>query len=136
MRRWLVSLAMVASLTAIASTPALADSSSGGTNTTLLSFDLSDNGGAPSASGGVFNVKVDVLPEGTAGYVRTVAISPNDSGVPNLVCKFRAISNSRVACGFNFTAPGNWTIKAQYAPDPTIPDPVTAVGTTVLRVGS
>ena len=132
MRRWLVSLAMIVSLTAIGAAPALASSGP----SPLLSFDLSDNGGAPSASGGVFNVKVDVLPEGTAGYVRTVAISPNDSGVPNLVCRFRAVSDSRVLCGFNFTAPGNWTIKAQYAPDPTVPNPVTAVGTTVLRVGS
>ena len=127
---------MVASLVAVASTPALADSSSTSSTTPLLSFDLSDNGSAPSASGGVFNVRVDVLPEGTGGYVRTVAISPNDSGVPNLVCKFRAVTNSRVACGFNFTASGNWTIKAQYAPDPSVPNPVTAVGTTVLRVGN
>ncbi len=135
MRRWLVSLAMVVSVVAVA-TPAVADSSSSSAPTPLLSFDLSDNGGAPSVSGGVFNVKVDVLPEGTGGFVRTVAISPSDAGVPNLVCRFRAVNNSRVICGFNFTVPGNWTIKAQYAPDPTVPDPVTAVGTTVLRVGS
>ncbi len=123
----------MASLLGATSVPALADSGNG---TPLLSFDFSDNGGAASVTGGTFNVKVDVLPEGTGGYVRTVAIAPADSGVSNLVCKFRAITDSRVNCGFDFSVPGIWMIKAQFAPDPSVPSPVTAVGTTVLRVGN
>ena len=98
-----------------------------------LSFDFSDNGASPSASGNDFNIIVDVLPEGTPGLVRVVATAPADAGVSDLVCRFRSVERSRVECAFNFTAGGTWSIRAQYATTTT--SGVTAVTDTNIRVG-
>ena len=100
---------------------------------TNLSFDFSDNGSSPSASGGDFNIIVDVLPEGTPGLVRMVATAPVDAGVSDLVCRFQLVEKSRVECAFNFTAGGTWSIRAQYATTTT--SGVSAVTDTNIRVG-
>jgi hypothetical protein len=81
-----------------------------------LSYDFSDNNNPASASNGVFNIIVNVLPEQTPGVVRIVAVAPAGAGVNNLVCRFQVVSESNVECGFNFTASGTWAIHAQYAP--------------------
>ncbi len=111
---------------------AWADSSSN--HAITLSFDFSDNGAAPSVSGGTFNVGVDVLPEQTPGVVRMVAVAPADSGAPTMVCRFQDVVNSRVRCAFTFTVSGTWTLHAQYAPDRL--SPVAAAATTNIRVGN
>lgn len=110
--------------------PASADSSP---SKVTLSYDFSDNGSAPSASGGNFTVVVDVLPERTPGLVRVVAVSPQDSGVSNLVCRFQAVDHSNVKCQFNFTAAGTWSIHAQYETDQGAD--ISAWAVTNIRVG-
>lgn len=130
MRRVLVALLMVASTIGLAVAPAAADP---GSSKIVLSFDFSDNSSPPAVSSGVFNIMVDVLPEATRGIVRMVAIAPSDANVTNLVCRFQSIEKSRVACAFNFTASGTWTIRAQYATDTS--SPVSAVSVTNIRVG-
>jgi hypothetical protein len=85
-------------------------------NKVSLSYDFSDNNDPASVSNGVFNIIVNVLPEQTPGVVRMVAVAPASAGVNNLVCRYQAVSESNVECGFNFTASGTWAIHAQYAP--------------------
>lgn len=99
----------------------------------VLSFDFSDNSNPPAASNGVFHITADVLPEGTRGFVRMIAIPPADAGVSNLYCRFQPVTQDRARCGFHFTAPGTWSIRAQYGMNPATPVVVTA-GTS-MRVG-
>ncbi len=117
MRRVLCAVLFVASSIGIYMVPAGADPSgpSGQANVSL-SYDFSDNNDAASASNGVFNIIVDVLPERTPGVVRIVAVAPSDANVSNLVCRYQVVSKSTVECAFNFTAGGTWAIHAQYAP--------------------
>lgn len=131
-RRWMVALLVVISGLGITAGAAAADTST--SNPITLSYDFSDNGAAPSVSGGVFNVAVDVLPEQTRGVVRMVAVAPADSGASTMVCKFQDVVNSRVRCAFTFTVSGTWTLHAQYAPDRF--SPVAAAATTNIRVGN
>jgi hypothetical protein len=98
----------------------------------VISFDFSDNSLPASLSNGDFNVIADVLPEHTGGVVRMVAISPDNSGVSNLVCPFQPVQQSQVECKFYFTTNGVWTVRAQFAPDPK--SDVTSVSITRLRV--
>lgn len=152
MRRVLLAAIFVASGLGIFALPAAADNSS--PSFVILSFDFSDNsvpaavstdtnGGfdfagislaavAANDANGAFNVIADVLPEQTGGYVRMVAIAPDNSGSTNLVCPFQPVQQSQVECGFNFTADGVWNIKAQFAPD--TKSDVTSVTVTSLRV--
>ncbi len=99
----------------------------------VLSFDFSDNSAPPAVSNGVFHIAVDVLPEGSRGVVRMIAIPPADAGVSNLVCRFQNVVKSRVECGFNFTAVGTWLIRAQYAPD--LSSPIALTSGTSARIG-
>jgi hypothetical protein len=92
-----------------------------------LSYDFSDNNDPASASNGVFNIIVNVLPEQTPGVVRMVAVAPADAGVNNLVCRYQVVSQSNVECAFNFTASGTWAIHAQYAPNRSLDVAATAV---------
>ena len=130
MRRALLAALFVASSVGIMSLPAAADNPL--PLPIVLSFDFSDNSVPASASNGVFNVIIDVLPEHTGGVVRMVAISPDNSGVSNLVCPFQPVQKSHVECAFNFTANGVWTVRAQFAPD--TKSDVTSVSITRLRV--
>jgi hypothetical protein len=130
--------ALLAAFCAVASVgfsvaPSFADSTSNSAVT--LSFDFSDNGSPPSASGANFHIQVDVLPESTPGIVRVVALPPKDSGVTHLVCRFQPVNvdKSLVRCDFNFTAAGTWTIRAQYATDGQ--SDVSASAVTNIRVG-
>lgn len=99
-----------------------------------MSFDFSDNSSPASASNGVFNVTVDVLPAHSPGVVRMVAIAPADSGNSNLVCTYQTIVKSQVECGFDFTTSGIWSIHVQLAPD--TKSDVEATAVTDLRVGN
>ena len=132
MRRLLVSLLLVGSVLGTSALPALADPASNGPT---LAYDLSDNDAPPAVSNGAFNVIVNVLPEGTAGFVRVVALPPADSSATRLLCKYQAVdtAKSRVECSFKFTATGTWAIRAQYSTDPSVP--VSAIANTNLRVG-
>ncbi|HEY1761604.1 MAG TPA: hypothetical protein VGG17_03320 [Acidimicrobiales bacterium] len=105
----------------------------------ILAFDFSDNSSPPSASTGTFNVIADVFPENTGGYVRMVAVSPANSGVGNIVCKtsygsFQPVQQGQAECAFNFSAPGVWTIHAQYETELT--SAVSSESITNLRVGN
>ena len=131
MRRVLLALLVTCSTLGVSVVAAGADQN--GPARPNLSFDFSDNGAAPSASGGVFNIIVDVLPEGTPGFVRVVASAPANAGVSGLVCRFQSVDKSRVECPFNFSAGGTWAIRAQYATTTTTG--VTAVTDTNIRVG-
>lgn len=131
MRRVLLATLFVFSSVGIYLVPAYADPPSA--QKIALSYDFSDNGSPASASGGTFYVSVDVLPEVTTGVVRVVAIAPGDSGVNNLVCRFQTIAQSRVKCGFDFTAPGTWAIRSQFAPN--VSSDVSVVAITNIRVG-
>ena len=97
-----------------------------------LSFDLSDNNAPASASTGVFNIIVNILPEVSSGSIRIVAFAPDTSDVNNLVCRYRAVQDNQVECAFNFTDNGKWLIRAQYAESPQ--SPVIGVAVTNLRV--
>lgn len=131
MRRALLAALFVASSVGIMSLPAAADTPPIPLPV-ILSFDFSDNSVPASASNGDFNVIADVLPEHTGGVVRMVAISPDNSGVSNIVCPFQPVQKSQVECAFNFTANGVWTVRAQFAPD--AKSDVTSVSITRLRV--
>ena len=133
MRRVLLAALFVASSVGIYMVPASADTSQSNQSKVTLSFDFSDNGSAPSASGGNFNVAVDVLPERTPGLVRVVAVAPQDSGVSNLICRFQTVDRSKVDCSFNFTAAGTWAIHAQYETDQN--SDLSAWAVTNIRVG-
>lgn len=132
MRRTLLAALFVAGSVGMMSLPAAADSPI--PLPIVLSFDFSDNSIPASASNGNFNVITNVLPEHTAGVVRMVAISPDNSGVSNLVCPFQPVQKSQVECSFNFTANGVWTVRAQFAPD--TKSDVTSVSITRLRVAN
>ena len=130
MRRFFASLVLVAASLGLAVAPVAADPPSA---RIVLSFDFSDNSAPPAVSNGVFHIATDVLPEGTRGVVRMIAIAPGDAGVPNLVCRFQNVVKSRVECGFNFTAAGTWLIRAQYATD--LSSPIVLTSGTSIRVG-
>ena len=116
MRRALTAALLVATSVGVFAVPAIGDTpGTSGPARVSLSYDFSDNNDPASASNGVFNIIVDVLPEHTPGVVRMVAVAPADSGVNNLVCRYQVVSKSTVECGFNFTASGTWAIHAQYA---------------------
>jgi hypothetical protein len=105
----------------------------------ILAFDFSDNSAPPSANTGTFNVIADVFPENTGGEVRMVAVAPANSGVSNIVCtttygSFQPIQQGQAECAFNFTAPGVWTIHAQY--EIQLKSTVSAESITNLRVGN
>lgn len=140
MRRIIVAALLVASSVGIFSASALADPASSTTTTTTspakvtLSFDYSDNSSPASASNGLFNIIVDVLPEHTPGVVKIVAVAPDSSGVDNLTCNFQPVQQSQVECAFNFTASGVWSIHALYAVTPK--DSVSAFARTNLRVAN
>jgi hypothetical protein len=91
----------------------LMPSGSSGQSSLSLSFDYSDNSNAASASNGPFNIIVDVLPGHIAGAIRVIAVSPDGSGVSNLVCNYQEIQQRQVECAFNFTTDGVWSIRAQ-----------------------
>lgn len=131
MRRALV--AMLVTLSTVGASGLAAGADPNGPDRPHLSFDFSDNGAPPSASGANFHIIVDVLPERTPGLVRVVATAPQGAGVSNLVCGFQPVFRSRVECSFNFSAGGTWSIRAQYATTTT--SGVTAVTDTNIRVG-
>ena len=126
----MVAALLVGSSVGLFGLPALADSGS----KVSLSFDFSANAAPPSASGPSFEIDVDVLPERAGGFVRVVALAPQDSGSNNMVCRFQAIDHSLVSCNFNFSAPGTWTIKAQYVT--AIGNDVSSSAVTNIRVGN
>ncbi len=130
MRRMLAAVLLTACSLGLAVAPAAADQ---GVSRIVLAFDFSDNAGPPAVSNGAFNIMVDVLPEGTRGVVRMVAIAPADAATSNLVCRFQTIDKGRVECAFNFTVSGTWSIRAQYAPDTS--SPISTVSVTNIRVG-
>ncbi len=130
MRRLLSSLVLVAALLGFAAAPVAADPPSA---RVVLSFDFSDNSNPPAVSNGVFHITADVLPEGTRGVVRMIAIAPAGAGVSNLVCRFQNVVKSRVQCGFNFSVSGTWSIRAQYATDTA--SPIVLTTGTNIRVG-
>ncbi len=132
MRRVLCAVTLVASSFGFLALPAGADSSTSPGIT--LSFDYSDNTTPASASNGVFNVIVDVIPAHTPGAVKIVATAPANSGDPNLVCAFQNIAKDHVECAFNFTSSGVWSIHALYATS--AKDPVTVSAIANLRVGN
>jgi len=115
MRRVLLAALFVASSVGFFALPARADDP--GLSSVVLSFDFSDNSAPASASNGSFNIIADILPEGTGGVVRMVAVAPVNSGVSNLVCAFQPIVKSQVGCVFSFTTNGVWSIRVQYATD-------------------
>jgi hypothetical protein len=130
MRRVLFAALFVASSVGIFTIPAVADSPT--PSNVVLSFDFSDNSAPASSNNGPFNVIVDVLPEHTAGWVRMVAIAPDNADVSNLVCSFQAVQTSEAECAFNFSATGVWRIRAQFAAD--AKSGVVSVSVTRLRV--
>ncbi|MHB8333933.1 MAG: hypothetical protein ACYDEH_03385 [Acidimicrobiales bacterium] len=130
MRPVLASIVFAVASLGLFTTPVSADPPSA---RIVLSFDFSDNSVAPAVSNGVFHIATDVLPEGTRGVVRMIAIAPADAGVSNLLCRFQNVVKSRVECGFNFTVAGTWLIRAQYAPD--LSSPIAFTSGTSIRVG-
>ncbi len=127
MRRVLCTVLLVAATLGFVAVPAGAELNASDASKIQLSFDFSDNSNPASASGGSFNIITDVLPEHSPGVVRMVAIAPADSGLPNLVCRFQAVSDSQVECAFNFTVNGTWEIKSQFAADKSSDVSATAV---------
>jgi len=115
MRRVLLAVLFVASSVGLFVAPSGADSSTPAS--VVLSFDFSDNSAPASATNGPFNIITDVLPEHTGGFVRMIAISPDNSSLPNLVCSYAPVQQSQVECAFSFTTNGVWTIRTQYATD-------------------
>ncbi|MFZ1062367.1 MAG: hypothetical protein WAN30_02725 [Acidimicrobiales bacterium] len=137
MRRALCAALLVAATAGFVALPAGADTATAGGGAapgTTLSFDYSDNTSPASASNGVFNIIVDVIPAHTNGFVRVVAVAPSSTNEPNLVCAFQAITYSQVECAFNFTASGVWSIHADYIT--TLKDTVSASAIANLRVGN
>lgn len=132
MRRVLLAALFVASSVGIFTLPAVADNS--GSGNVVLSFDFSDNSAYAALSNGAFNIITDVLPEHTGGVVRMVAIPPDISGLPNLICPFQPVQQSQVECAFNFTTNGVWSIRAQYATDAR--SDVSSTSRTRLRVAN
>ena len=126
MRRALCAALFVASSIGIFLVPAGADPPTN-PDKVSLSYDFSDNNFPASASNGVFNIIVNVLPEQTPGVVRMVAVAPVGAGVNNLVCRYQVVNQSNVECAFNFTASGTWAIHAQYAPNRSLDVAATAV---------
>ena len=130
MRRIALVVLFLLSSVGIAALPAGADLPGG--SLIVLSFDFSDNSQPAAVSNGAFNIIADVLPEHNGGFVRMVAIAPDNSGDPTQVCPFQAVQQSQVECAFNFSTNGVWTIKAQFAFDPK--SGVDSMSVTRLRV--
>jgi hypothetical protein len=133
MRRLISAALLVASSIGVFTIPAVADPPSNPSKVTL-SFDYSDNSAPASASNGLFNIIVDVLPEHTPGVVKIVAVAPDSANVDNLTCNYQSVQQSQVECAFNFTASGVWSIRALYSVTPK--DDVTAFARTNLRVAN
>ncbi len=112
----------------------LIPSVSSGQSAINLSFDYSDNSSAATSSNGPFNIIVDVLPGHIAGAIRIIAVSPDGSGVSNLVCSYQEIKKFQVECPFNFTTDGVWSIRAQMVDDDR--SNVLATAVTNLRVAN
>jgi hypothetical protein len=114
----------------------------------ILAFDFSDNSAPPSANNGtpsavitgatensnMFNVIANVFPQNTGGVIRMVAVAPASSNANNLVCPFQAVQQAQAECSFDFTAPGVWSIHAQYASSTKLS--VSSESITNLRVGN
>ncbi len=132
MRRVLCTVLMVVATVSLAAVPAGAVINASDAAKIQLSFDFSDNSSPASASGGSFNIITNVLPEHSPGVVRMVAVAPADSGLPNLVCRYQAVSASQVECAFNFTVNGTWEIKSQFATDKSSDVSATAVANIVV----
>lgn len=115
MRRALIAALLAVSSFGVFLSPVGANTTTTDPNQIMLSYDFSDNTAPASASGGGFNIIVDVLPERTGGVVRMVAVPPSGAGVSNLVCKFQPVQKNHMECDFNFTSGGTWLIHAQYA---------------------
>ena len=115
MRRAILAALLAMSSLGFFALPARADDL--GLSSVVLSFDFSDNSAPASVTNGAFNVVADVLPAGTGGVVRMVAVAPLNSGVSNLVCPFQPVVQSQVGCAFSFTTSGVWSIRVQYATD-------------------
>ncbi len=130
MRRALLAALFVASSVGFIALPARADGP--GLSNVVLSFDFSDNSAPASVGNGSFKVIADILPEGTGGVVRMVAVAPPNSGVSNLVCPFQPVEESQVGCAFSFTTNGVWKIHVQYATD--TKSAVSSASITSLRV--
>jgi hypothetical protein len=135
MRRVLWAVLFTAASMGIIAVPAGADIvTANSLNPIVLSYDFSNNSQSASASNGLFNVTIDVLPERTAGVVRVIANAPDGSGNAPVVCDYQTVQQSQVQCSFNFTTSGLWSIKAEFAATPKSTPQVYAV--TVLRVGN
>ena len=133
MRRLISAALVVASSIGVFAVPAVADPPLNLSKVTL-SFDYSDNSALASASDGLFNILVDVLPERTPGVVKIIAVAPDGSGVDNLTCNYQAVQQSQVECAFNFTVNGVWLIHALYSASPK--DNLAAFARTNLRVAN
>ncbi|HQU00327.1 MAG TPA: hypothetical protein PLG60_07455 [Acidimicrobiales bacterium] len=134
MRRVLVAALLAVSSIGIFAIPAVADGGANDPNKVALSFDFSDNDVAASVSNGAFNIITDVLPEHTAGLVRMIAIAPDGTNDPTMICPFQTVQQSQVECAFTFPDSGVWVIKAQYQPAPKTD--VTTSAIIRLRVGN
>lgn len=134
MRRALLAALFTAASVGFLVLPAGADPALAVPSSVVLAFDFSDNSTPASASNGPFNIIADVLPEGTGGIVRMVAIPPADSNLNNLICKFQPVQQAQVECAFNFTTNGVWSIKAEYSTD--LKSDVSSVSITQLRVAN
>ena len=134
MRRVLVAALLAVTSIGIFAIPAVADGGATDPNKVSLSFDFSDNDATASVSNGAFNIIANVLPEHTAGLVRMIAIAPDGTNDPNMVCSFQTVQQSQVECAFTFPDPGVWIIKSQYQPAPKTD--VTTSTVIRLRVGN
>ena len=134
MRRALVAALLAVSSIGVFAIPALADGGATDPNKVALSFDFSDNDVGASVSNGAFNIITDVLPEHTAGLVRMIAVAPDGTNDPNMICAFQSVQQSQVECSFTFPDPGVWIIKSQYQPAPKTD--VTTSAVIRLRVGN
>ncbi|HEY5266839.1 MAG TPA: hypothetical protein VIJ40_08510 [Acidimicrobiales bacterium] len=135
MRRVFIAALFVASSVGLFVAPSGADPSTPAS--VVLSFDFGDNSAPATSSAssnfnGPFNIIADVLPEHTGGFVRMIAIPPDSSNLPNLVCDYQPVQQSQVECPFSFTTNGVWTIRTQYATD--TKSAVSSISVTRLRV--
>lgn len=113
MRRALFAALLAVSSIGFFTLPAGAMFLSSAQSSTTLSFSLTDNSSPASASGGPFNIMIDVLPRSIPGAIRIVAVAPDGSGDSNLVCGYRDVLKGQVECAFNFTSAGIWSIHVQ-----------------------
>jgi hypothetical protein len=137
MRRTLLAASLLAASLGFMALPAGADTPTTSVDPpVLLAFDFSDNSQPAAVSNGTFNVITDVLAltGHGGGIVRMVAVSPSDSGQPNLVCAYQPVQQGQVECGFNFTTNGVWQVRAEWTDVKA--DAVQVVSITDLRVSN